>query len=66
MLGHGVDAPMPVMLLGALGGMVAAGILGIFSSAFHPRISATGMAIMTGPTPSWKARREADVRWSSI
>ena len=27
LLGRGVDAPMPVILLGALGGMVAAGIL---------------------------------------
>jgi predicted PurR-regulated permease PerM len=30
MLGRGVDAPMPVILLGALGGMAAAGILGMF------------------------------------
>jgi len=33
MLGRGVDAPMPVILLGALGGMVAAGILGLFAGA---------------------------------
>jgi len=33
MLGHGVDAPMPVVLLGALGGMAAAGILGMFVGA---------------------------------
>jgi predicted PurR-regulated permease PerM len=30
LLGRGVDAPMPVILLGALGGMVSAGILGMF------------------------------------
>jgi predicted PurR-regulated permease PerM len=30
MLGRGVDAPMPVVLLGALGGMATAGILGMF------------------------------------
>jgi predicted PurR-regulated permease PerM len=30
LLGRGVDAPMPVILLGALGGMVSAGILGLF------------------------------------
>ena len=30
MLGRGVDAPMPVILLGALGGMAAGGILGMF------------------------------------
>ncbi|WP_373973825.1 AI-2E family transporter [Chitinibacter sp. SCUT-21] len=33
LLGRGVDAPMPVILLGALGGMVSAGILGMFVGA---------------------------------
>jgi predicted PurR-regulated permease PerM len=33
MLGRGVDAPMPVVLIGALGGMAAAGILGLFVGA---------------------------------
>ena len=33
MLGRGVDAPMPVVLFGALGGMAAAGILGMFVGA---------------------------------
>jgi predicted PurR-regulated permease PerM len=33
MLGRGVDAPMPVILLGALGGMVWGGILGMFVGA---------------------------------
>jgi predicted PurR-regulated permease PerM len=33
MLGRGVDAPMPVILLGALGGMAAGGILGMFVGA---------------------------------
>ena len=33
MLGRGVDAPMPVVLLGALGGMATAGILGMFVGA---------------------------------
>jgi predicted PurR-regulated permease PerM len=33
LLGRGVDAPMPVILLGALGGMVSAGILGMFAGA---------------------------------
>ncbi|HWR95113.1 MAG TPA: hypothetical protein VN248_00075, partial [Arenimonas sp.] len=31
--GRGVDAPMPVILLGALGGMVAGGLLGMFLGA---------------------------------
>jgi predicted PurR-regulated permease PerM len=33
MLARGVDAPMPVILLGALGGMATAGILGLFVGA---------------------------------
>lgn len=33
LLGRGVDAPMPVILLGALGGMVSAGIVGLFIGA---------------------------------
>lgn len=33
LLGRGVDAPMPVILLGALGGMAADGILGMFVGA---------------------------------
>lgn len=33
LLGRGVDAPMPVVLLGALGGMAASGILGMFVGA---------------------------------
>ena len=38
MLGRGVDAPMPVILIGALGGMATTGILGMF-------IGATGLAL---------------------
>jgi predicted PurR-regulated permease PerM len=30
LLGRGVDAPMPVILMGALGGMVTGGIIGLF------------------------------------
>jgi predicted PurR-regulated permease PerM len=33
MLGRGVDAPMPVILLGAIGGMATTGILGMFVGA---------------------------------
>ena len=33
MLGRGVEAPMPVVLLGALGGMAAAGMVGLFVGA---------------------------------
>lgn len=33
MLGRGVNVPMPIILIGALGGMAAAGILGMFVGA---------------------------------
>jgi predicted PurR-regulated permease PerM len=33
LLGRGVDAPMPVILIGALGGMIAAGFVGLFLGA---------------------------------
>jgi predicted PurR-regulated permease PerM len=33
MLARGVDAPMPVILLGALGGLASSGILGMFVGA---------------------------------
>ena len=32
-LGRGVDAPMPIILLGALGGMVTGGLIGLFVGA---------------------------------
>jgi predicted PurR-regulated permease PerM len=33
LLGRGVDAPMPVILLGALGGLASTGIMGMFVGA---------------------------------
>ena len=45
MLGRGVDVPMPVILLGALGGMAAGGILGMFIGA---TVLALGYQIFTG------------------
>jgi predicted PurR-regulated permease PerM len=33
LLGRGVDTPMPVILLGALGGMISGGIIGLFLGA---------------------------------
>jgi predicted PurR-regulated permease PerM len=50
MLGRGVDAPMPVILIGALGGMAAAGILGMFVGA---TLLALGYRIFMG----WVAAR---------
>jgi predicted PurR-regulated permease PerM len=61
MLGRGVDAPMPVILLGALGGMVSSGILGMFVGA---TLLALGYQIFMGwvaanpDTPAAPTERE--------
>ena len=52
LLGRGVDAPMPVILLGALGGMATRGILGMFVGA---TLLALGYQIFMG----WVAKRPA-------
>ena len=51
MLGRGVDAPMPIILLGALGGMATGGILGMFVGA---TLLALGYQIFMG----WVAQNE--------
>jgi predicted PurR-regulated permease PerM len=33
LMGRGVDIPMPVILIGAIGGMIASGIIGLFAGA---------------------------------
>jgi len=53
MLGRGVDAPMPVILLGALGGMASAGISGMFAGA---TLLAVGYQIFIG----WVANTSDD------
>jgi len=60
MLGRGVDAPMPVILLGALGGMAAAGILGMFVGA---TLLALGYQIFMGwvaSNPEGAGRTDGD------
>ena len=44
LLGRGVDAPMPVILLGALGGLAAGGIIGLF---LGPVMLALGYQLFT-------------------
>jgi predicted PurR-regulated permease PerM len=65
MLGRGVDAPMPVILLGALGGMAAGGILGMFVGA---TLLALGYQIFMGwvATPSPDAPRAHPERGASL
>ncbi|MBS0451481.1 MAG: AI-2E family transporter [Proteobacteria bacterium] len=60
MLGRGVDAPMPVILIGALGGMATAGILGMFVGA---TLLALGYQIFMGwvdAGPASAAPKDAD------
>jgi predicted PurR-regulated permease PerM len=53
LLGRGVDAPMPVVLLGALGGMISGGIIGLFLGAV---LLALGYQIFM----EWVAEGDAD------
>ncbi|HEU5293403.1 MAG TPA: AI-2E family transporter [Burkholderiaceae bacterium] len=64
MLGRGVDAPMPVILLGALGGMGTGGILGMFVGA---TLLALGYQIFvgwvsTGSSEASQTRADDEVR----
>jgi len=54
LLGRGVDAPMPVILLGALGGMVSGGLTGMFVGAV---LLAVGYRVFI----EWVDRGEEDV-----
>jgi predicted PurR-regulated permease PerM len=53
MLGRGVDVPMPVVLLGALGGMASGGILGMF-------VGATVLALAYEIFMNWVATNSVD------
>ncbi|MGG5817599.1 AI-2E family transporter [Falsiroseomonas sp. HW251] len=56
LLGRGVDAPMPIILLGALGGMATGGILGMFVGA---TLLALGYQIFMGWVAGARARVSA-------
>jgi predicted PurR-regulated permease PerM len=51
-LGRGVEVPMPVILIGALGGMMMSGIIGLFVGAV---VLALGYQLALG----WLKRGEA-------
>lgn len=57
LLGRGVDAPMPVILLGALGGMVSGGIIGLFVGAV---VLAVGYQIFMDWVDDGSADKTAD------
>jgi predicted PurR-regulated permease PerM len=54
LLGRGVDAPMPVILIGALGGMISAGFIGLFIGAV---VLAVGYQIFM----QWVAEHEEEL-----
>ncbi len=54
LLGRGVNVPMLVILLGAIGGMITSGIVGLFIGAVILNI--TVLAVTTHPVPdAWSA-----------
>ena len=57
LLGRGVDAPMPVILIGALGGMVSFGLLGLFLGAV---LLALGYVIFMECVEYFEERPESD------
>jgi hypothetical protein len=61
LLGRGVDVPMPVVLIGALGGMVAGGVIGLFIGPWCWRwaisCSGNGLKMRRSPAPRWTWRR---------
>jgi len=57
MLGRGVEAPMPVVLLGALGGMVSNGILGMFLGP---------PCWLWATSSSWDGSRASNLRWKPL
>ena len=60
MLGRGVDVPMPVILIGALGGMATDGVIGLFVGA---TLLALGWQVATGwvgENPDATSPQEAD------
>ena len=59
LLGRGVDAPMPVVLLGALGGAVSGGLLGLFIGAVF--LSLTYVIFMTWVEVGTKENQHTEV-----
>jgi predicted PurR-regulated permease PerM len=57
LLGRGVEAPMPVILMGALGGMVAGGFIGLFLGAV---LLALGYTLFMGWVGDGSGRSVAD------
>lgn len=63
LLGRGVDVPMPVVLLGALGGMVSGGMIGLFVGAV---LLSVGYQLLMGWVDELDADPAADTNTRSI
>ena len=60
LLGRGVEAPMPVILIGALGGMVSFGLLGLFLGAVLLALGYVIFMEWVGQNESLEEQPEAD------
>ncbi|MFD2167725.1 AI-2E family transporter [Thalassotalea euphylliae] len=61
LLGRGTDVPMLVILLGAIGGMVSAGIIGLFIGAVILALAYQLMMDWLAQTPNIAAEKSTDV-----
>jgi predicted PurR-regulated permease PerM len=59
LLGRGVDAPMPIILIGAIGGMVSAGIIGLFVGAVVLAVGYRLFMAWIGQVPAEEANAAA-------
>ncbi|MFT5115912.1 MAG: putative PurR-regulated permease PerM [Parasphingorhabdus sp.] len=66
LLGRGVDIPMPVILMGALGGMVSAGLIGLFGGAVLLAVGYQVFMDWVGPTEAELSQSEDDSSESSV
>jgi predicted PurR-regulated permease PerM len=60
LLGRGVDVPMLVILIGAIGGMIVSGLIGLFTGAVILSIAYKLFMIWLSPDAGADAKRNAE------
>ncbi len=66
-LGRGVEVPLPVAPIGAIGGMIMSGIVGLFAGAVVPALGyELAVAWVERETPPWRRGWDLDQRRSRI